>query len=394
MKIAYYATTILEHGGGLEKLFIESSRNMSKCEDVDADVVTMDNHFTEKIIKMLEFFYFKKINRRQIYKENLGDIRHRLGSARYYKIDTIDNLRKKLNSYDVIYSKNEILEAFILKFLIGYNKLPPIIFGCHTPMCYPSTISIQSKLHNFLYNGFIYKFLTDGIRVFHVTNTFDENNLHKLIPNKKIIKIYNPLQIKDFKKLSKQYVYNFNWDKSKFNILWAARLTEQKGLPELLWIIDSLNKTPYKNKIIFNIAGDGESSFKQEIGDLQIKWKNVNVFGYVQSKHMPSIYCNNDLFISTSRWEAFGLSLLEVQALGLPAISFDIPGPQDIVINNKTGFLVQNKYDYVEKIKKIVDKKIIFNKKGIIDTVGERFDAKIIYNELKKMFEQALYREN
>jgi len=392
MKIAYYATTILETGGGLEKYLIESAKNMSSLfKNVDADVITMDNHFTDRIVKMLEFFYLREISKKQIRKENLEDIKKKLGAASYYKMDTLDNLREKLNSYDIIYSKNEILEAFILKFLIGYDKLPPVIFGCHTPLCYPLATSLQSKLHNFLYGSFVYKYLASGVKIFHVTNTFDELYVQKLFPDKKISKIYNPLHVDELAKLSKQYRYLSNWNKSKVNILWVGRLTEQKGIPELLWIITELNTRGYKDKIIFNIVGDGDAKLRKEILKFKDKWNNVNYFSYIQYKYLPSFYRNNDLFISTSRWESFGLVLIEAQAFGVPIISFDIYGPRDIVQNNKTGFLVEDRSDYVKKIIKIIDKQSVFQKTYIIRSIQGRFEEKVIYKELKALFEQALY---
>lgn len=388
MRVAFFTVLFLEHGGGLEKYYIETASNLTQIPPMKVDVVTMDDKFTLNIMKMLQVFYMTKIDMKLIFKEEIKDIKKKLGKARYYKINSIVNLRKKLQEYDVIYSKNEILEAFVLKFLVGYKNLPPIIFGCHTPLYYPSAISLQSKLHNFLYSSFIYKFLTSGVKVFHVTNTFDELYVRKLFPNKKINKIYNPLNLHELAKLSRQNNYILNLDKSKLNILWVGRLTEQKGIPELLWIINELNSKRYKDKIIFNIVGDGIPKFKKDILNLKEKWNNINYFGYIQYKYLSSFYRSNDIFISTSRWESFGLVLLEVQAFGLPVISFDISGPRDIIQNNKTGFLVKNKLDYVKKIIKIIDKQSVFQKTYIVKSIQERFEEKIIYKQLKELLEQ------
>lgn len=390
MKIAYYTTTILEHGGGLEKYFIESAHHISKLSGINADVITMDDHFTNKIVKMLEIFYLKKINKKQIYKERLEDIDKRLKPARYFKIHTMDSLKKILNNYDIVYSKNEILEAFILKFLIGYKNLPPVIFGCHTSTYYPTAVSIQSKLHNYLYSSFIYKFLTNGVKAFHVTNSSDEKNLRKLLPKKKVVKIYNPLHVNELSMLNRTHIYNFNWDGSKYNLLWINRLIEQKGVPELLWIIDFINNTKYRDKIVFNIIGDGDSNLSHEIIALKKKWGNINFFGYVQYKYLPSIYSRNNLFINTSRWEGFGLSLLEAQAFGMPAISFNIPGSQDIIKDKKTGFLVHGKTDFANKIIDMVKGNIKLNKTYIKKTAQSNFEEKMIYSRLVNFFAQVL----
>lgn len=391
MKVAFFTVFFLEHGGGLAKYFIETSSNLTKTPPIKADVVTMDDKFALNIMRLTHVFYMSfvwKMDRRLIYKESRKSIDKNLGEARYFKVSSIENLRKKLQEYDVIYSKNEILEAFILKFLVGYKTIPPVVFGCHTPFYYPitSTSSIQSKLHNFLYNSFVYRFLTSDVKAFHVLNTFDENNLRKFLPNKKIVKIHNPLDLNELTKLNKEFVFNFKWSKKKFNILWTGRLAEGKGIPELLWIIDYLNDNGYKDKVIFNIAGDGAKTLRESINKIAKKWNNVNYFGSVEYKYMPSIYSNNDLFICTSKWETFSYSVLEAQAYGLPAIAFNIPaGPRDIIEPNKTGFLVVDDKEFVEKIIKILINREFFKSKIIKRVTRDKFDPKKIYKQLREM---------
>lgn len=384
MKIAFHMTTMLEHGGGLEKYLIETAKSFAELPNIKADVVTMDDNFTYKIADLLSFYYLKKIKRKSLHNEALTTIMQRLGKANYYKCKNLKELKKKLNQYDVIYSKNELLEAFILKFCLGYKNIPPVIFGCHTPVHYPVAASIHSKLHNFLYNGFVYQWLASGVKAFHVTNNFDKELLEKLFPKRKVFKIYNPFNLTQFDQNLKRHSYDFQWDKSKCNILWIARLTEQKGVASLVKIINYINKTPWKEKIIFNILGNGP--LENKVISLKKKWDNINRFGYVEYQYLPSIYKENDLFISTSKWECFPYNILEAQTEGIPVIAFNIPGPQDIIENKITGFLVDNENDFVQKIISLLngDKKI--SKERIVKNTINKFNPKKIYIELKKMF--------
>lgn len=379
-------TTILEHGGGFEKYLIETAKSFAEFPNVKADVVTMDDDFTYKIINLLSFYYLKKIKKKSLYNEPLKAIKQRLGKANYYKCRNLKKLKQKLNEYDVIYSKNEILEAFIFKFLLGYKNLPPIIFGVHTPHFYPQTESLQSKMHNFLYGTKIYNFLTSGISTFHVINSGDEKRLKKQLGERKIKKIYNPFDFDHFKINANKYKYNFKFDNNKFNIIWLGRLTEQKGVRDLVRIIDQLNPA-IKGRVIWNIIGEGAE--KDKIIRLKEKWKDINYFGHVENKYIPSIMEKNNLFISTSKWEAFPYTLIEAQTMNLPVISYNIPGPQDIIKNNYNGFLVKNIEDFESTITNYINGKLRLKNKDFYAYVSAKFDPNLIYNELFKLFKNA-----
>jgi glycosyltransferase involved in cell wall biosynthesis len=121
-------------------------------------------------------------------------------------------------------------------------------------------------------------------------------------------------------------------------IISVGRLNYQKGYDLLLDIAVLLKeKIPDWHIIIY---GDGEEKTKlmNKIQQLNIN-KFVTIHNFVNE--IEGIYEKAGIYISTSRFEGFPMVLLEAQSCGVPAVSFDCPcGPSDIIIENKTGYLV------------------------------------------------------
>jgi glycosyltransferase involved in cell wall biosynthesis len=61
----------------------------------------------------------------------------------------------------------------------------------------------------------------------------------------------------------------------------------------------------------------------------------------------------SSIFVMTSHYEGFGMTIIESMSCGLPIISFDCPtGPREVLDNGKYGLLAenQNTEDFAEKL--------------------------------------------
>ena len=71
--------------------------------------------------------------------------------------------------------------------------------------------------------------------------------------------------------------------------------------------------------------------------------KSTKSFGLVQDERlMPLILNSADVYIGTATEEAFGQTLLEASACGIPVAAFDRGGVSDIVVDGQTGLLVKS----------------------------------------------------
>lgn len=143
--------------------------------------------------------------------------------------------------------------------------------------------------------------------------------------------IYNPLTISRAK-IS---------DLTNKSIVFVGRLAmQQKGLDYLIPIAKNI---PSEWKILVGGEGTDKDKFKNLINSNNLKDKII-LRGSLKGEELINFYSKGSIFISTSRWEGFGLVVTEAMACGLPVISFDNLGPKEILENGEYGILVKD-YD-------------------------------------------------
>ena len=67
---------------------------------------------------------------------------------------------------------------------------------------------------------------------------------------------------------------------------------------------------------------------------------NVTFIGYIQPEEVRLKISNWNLFILASRWEGFGMVLIEAGAMALPVIATNVEAIPEIIIDSYNGYLV------------------------------------------------------
>lgn len=126
---------------------------------------------------------------------------------------------------------------------------------------------------------------------------------------------------------------NINDDDVVFSF--AARLTADKGINELLEAFLNLTKKYNNIKLIVMGGMDNEGSLNENLIKEAQASSNIVFTGSV-----PDVERYNgasDVFVSPSYREGFGLVVIEAEAMGIPAIVSNVPGQIDAIVPNETG---------------------------------------------------------
>lgn len=189
--------------------------------------------------------------------------------------------------------------------------------------------------------------------------------------------IYNPLP----------FFPEHHSDGSQKQVIAAGRYVPQKGFDRLIsaWRIVSQRHPDWT----LRIYGDGmRNELQQQIDSLGISSTCL------LEPTVPNImdkYCESSIFVLSSRYEGFGMVIIEAMACGVPPISFTCPcGPKDIIDDGIDGLLVENGdiEGLAEKICYLIEHEDARKKMGEQARINvERFKIEHIAAEWKELFE-------
>jgi len=156
-------------------------------------------------------------------------------------------------------------------------------------------------------------------------------------------------------------------------------------------------KERLKNKIDLRLlivgSGSDEKRLKSICRKLKVE-KYTTFTGRIEHKNIPSFLRKMDVYVLLSKMESFGVSILEAEACGIPVIVSDTVGANDVVINGKTGYIVN-----VENIDNVVSiiERLLLNKrlrecisKNAREFVIKNFNWKNSVVKMKKLYNSLL----
>jgi len=381
-KLLIITNTLHTFGGG-ERLMLEmASRMKNDFEITIANPVSnldLKRVSEQEMLKLYDLSGVKIVNIHAI-----GIERRAFGKEPYImrilKPQGSFKLESLIRNTDIIYQLglNPLVLSQSLFFSKAYSKR--FILGVHN---FTFAKLFEPNENGMGISKLLFRQMLRSATAYHVTNNRDLAVVKRHFPKAQVAMIPNFITVPITKpKLNRK----------EFVCLYVGRLElHQKGIDLLAEIMDKTIKK--NNKVIFEIAGNGGEG-EGLIKDLSTRFKkNIRWLGFVQKDKLEKIYDKANLVVVPSRNEAFSLVVVEAWTHALPVVTFDIPGPNDLIKKDFHGTLIK-KFDTsafsaaIEGYYKMWkgDKKFIARKEKIVEYVYNKYDAKIIIPELETFF--------
>lgn len=184
-------------------------------------------------------------------------------------------------------------------------------------------------------------------------SVFDEYIFSRYIKSEKYV-IGNPINCNKVRRLSKIASENIASD-----IIFLGRLTEQKDPIRFINIISLLSKKIQNLKVF--MIGNGE--LKEDCESRILEKKMSNVIKLIGFKKNPYGYLNNSKILCVpSKFEGFGLVVVEAFSLGKPVVASPVGGMKTLV-NDQCGKLCLSDEDFVEELYRLLNDYSYYTKK-------------------------------
>lgn len=391
MKICFLTHNIFTMGG-IQRVVSVLSNELSGDYDIDVLCIGKNVSVDREIyslkkdikVKKIDYLYEKSLISKIISKIGIF-LNNRCGFLNKKYMNNIAKdiyFPKKIRNNFITYLNNQNYDV-----IVAVEGIYSLLLAIISNELNAKTIGWQHNSYDAYFNTYkkycwnlneLFKENITKLDKYIVLTDYDKKLFEKHMKLSNVLRIYNPLSFESNEKsecISK-------------NILFVGRLVEQQKGIDLL--IKAFKIVAKQNKDwTLTIVGDGPD--KQKIINL-IKQYNLEdrVILKPFTNDVQKYYLESSLFVSTSRWEGFGLVITEAMECGLPVIAFDNSGPREIINESgMNGILIPcNNIELLAKeILNLIDNKnrlINISKNSIIR--ANDFNKINIRNQWKRLF--------
>ena len=216
-------------------------------------------------------------------------------------------------------------------------------------------------------------------KIITVSNAMHQAIIERGVPQEKIITIYNAVDTQTLNALAAKEV-------GKNTIIFIGRFVPHKHVDDLIAAFSLVLKKIPAHLLLVG-TGPEEPSLRWLVQEYKLNEK-VRFETESETETVIGMLKRASVLVLPSTREGFGIVLAEAGAVGVPVIAYDIQAVREVVVNKKTGLLVEHNSESLASA--IVDI-LTHPKKAVkMGAAGKKYVAKFSWDKSAKELEKLL----
>jgi len=242
-------------------------------------------------------------------------------------------------------------------------------------------------IENFIFGYFdaIYTVSKD-LHKFYQRRYKDQNGKFIFLPNYVDTEIFFPKYglkneiKKNLVKMDKYLPLKKKW------VLHVGRLHKEKAPLRLVHTFAIHNRTDKDSVLIMIGEGNLEPKINEFISKSGLK-DSIYLLRRKSQIELAEFYRASDAFLLTSNYEGMPICVLEALACGLPVVSTDVGGVNEVVKNGISGEIVKSfsPYEISKSLKRVLESPLIYSKNNCINAISKFTPQKVLIPLFKKI---------
>lgn len=145
-------------------------------------------------------------------------------------------------------------------------------------------------------------------------------------------------------------------DPKEIQIVSVMRLTRKKRPLALIKMLPKiLAQIPGDLRLKVKIIGEGDKrrALEKLIAELSLE-NIVELTGRLSRQAIREIFSRSDIYLCASKWESFGIAVLEARCAGLPAVALESGGVKEIIQNGREGLLAKTDSEMADHVIRLI----------------------------------------
>lgn len=312
LKLLYISNSV-NHPGGLERVLSVKTSYLADRLDYEVHILSLNEPVHDSFYAFSTLIHFHSIKVQ--------------GNPLTYIQSYIIGIKKTVNDInpDVISICDDGLKAFFLPLVLG--KKIPLIYERHVS----KEIEMNQDFNAFqvFWTKLKWKLMSSLARNFSKFVVLTQGNTQEWSRLTNIEVIPNPTSF---------YPHEPSFLEHK-KVLAVGKQSYQKGYDRLLksWQIVEQTYSDWHLDIF------GKIDPYYALPELSKMLSLQNVKFYPPDQNIENQYMHASICVLSSRYEGFGMVLIEAMSYGVPCVTFDCPyGPSDIITHGEDGLVVPN----------------------------------------------------